>query len=240
MSSVHLLRVVKKALKARRISYRELAKKMKMSESGVKKMLGGEDISLQRLRRLADILGMPLVELIRLSEEGGIEEVQLSPEQEEQLVREPALFRFYWKHVIEKMSLEEIGRQFALNKKEIQDYGKKLEKLGLSIKESRKESRLFRWVNEGPLLQKINREWSEMTLLRSLLLEKNERRGVHRLVYLSLSQKSQEDLVRRLGELMDEFAYRSEREEISQGPVDLHPTSLLIAAVPESFVNKIK
>jgi transcriptional regulator with XRE-family HTH domain len=236
MSSVHLLRVVKKALKARRISYRELAKKMKMSESGVKKMLGGEDISLRRLRRLADILGMPLVELIRLSEEGGIEEVRLSPAQEEQLVREPALFRFYWKHVIEKMSLEEISRQFALSKKEIQDYGKKLEKLGLSLK----ESRLFRWVNEGPLLQKINREWSEMTLLRSLLLEKNERRGVHRLVYLSLSQKSQEDLVRRLGELMDEFAYRSEREEISQSPADLHPTSLLIAAVPESFVNKIK
>ncbi len=235
------MNAVKIALKSRGYTYQDLALELKMTESGVKKLFQAKDISLSRLIDIAEVIKIPVANLVRLAQSDEIEEVILSPKQEDVLLKNPILFRIYWRLIIENQTLQEVQKKEKLSLKDLNTLLIKLERLELLKVGKDKQVRLgrkglFRWSGEGALVKKLNKEWSELVLERSLRTKKSNL-SLHRLSALFLSQNSILELKQELSRIVDDFARRSEREKILLKKESLLPLGLLLAMTPQSFIE---
>lgn len=67
--SKRLISVLKRCLKIRGITYRDLALSMNLSESSVKRLFARSSLSLQRFEQVCEILGMSIFEISRMARE---------------------------------------------------------------------------------------------------------------------------------------------------------------------------
>lgn len=231
---------IKRALRARAIHYDELAKRLKMSESGVKKMLNGKDLSFRRVLQICEVLGILPGELFSLSENASIAEVRLTTEQEDALLSNRELLAVYWGIAIDKSEAEEVRLQRGLGTGEIKKLLSRLVRLEL-LTERKSRYRpthqgKFRWTEESKLVRALNQEWSALTLKRSLAQDADPR-GLHRLVAMRLSPESLAALRSRISEAFDDAAAASEREEIARGRAGLENVTGLVALVPKGIYD---
>jgi DNA-binding Xre family transcriptional regulator len=91
--SERLLDALKKVLKARRITYAQLAVGLAVSEPTVKRLFAQEQITLNRLEQICDFLGLEFADLANQIREGRMPQ-QLSVNQEAALAEEPRLLAF--------------------------------------------------------------------------------------------------------------------------------------------------
>lgn len=102
MSESHnLIKELKRQLKLSGIHYVDVAKHLGLSEGSVKRLLAeGSQISLDRLERICQLIGLEMAELFKLSaaRNKGLESLTL--EQEKQLVDDKGLLRYVWLMVI--------------------------------------------------------------------------------------------------------------------------------------------
>lgn len=82
----NILATTKQLLKRKGLTYRDLARKLKLSEPTVKRMFATGNISLGRLARVSDVLGLSLAELTQLAAENRPHIHALSDEGEAMLV----------------------------------------------------------------------------------------------------------------------------------------------------------
>lgn len=82
----------KRLLKARGITYAQLAPKLGRSEAAVKRMFASGSITIARLEQICDVLGIGLAELAEHARASRTPLTELTLEQEEELIRDPALF----------------------------------------------------------------------------------------------------------------------------------------------------
>lgn len=211
-----------------------------MSESGVKKLLSSKDISLGRLQRITEILGISLVDIFKLVEEEEIKNVTFTTKQENFLFENTIILRIFWYIGFEEKSLDEIKRLEKITKEQLDRYLMKLENIDLIKINNGKiafvNKGLYRWVGDGKLLKKLNKEWSENTL-QKVLRDKGNAENLHRLSYLKLTEESRQKFFERLNELTDEFARKSQREKIEKSAQVLKSLSLLFAISPTSFLE---
>ena len=81
MAKTDVFQILKRTLRAKGVTYRDLAKHLGLSESGVKKMFLAKDLPLGRLIEIAEWLGVSAADLVRLMENEEIAEVlKISPE----------------------------------------------------------------------------------------------------------------------------------------------------------------
>lgn len=240
MTNNNVVTTLKKVLKVKKITYKTLADELAMSESGVKKLLTGKDISLTRVEQIARLLGLSLADLFQLADEAEVKNVRLSPKQESALFENNLLFRIYWFLAVEEKPLDVIKKLEKISTDQLQKNLFKLENLDL-IKIGKNQrivsvhKGLFRWASDGPLVKKLNHEWSENTL-KKVLNQKNNNDSLHRLSYLRLSEKSKNQFYDRLNELVNEFARLSQREKNRFADRDLTPISSLIAVANSGFI----
>lgn len=225
---------IKKFLKTQKITYGELAQQMKMTESGVKKMLTAKDISFRRILQICEILDILPGQLFSFSEKSAIKEVELTREQEETLLKNPQLLAAYWCLTIEKKSLLEIERTQKLSPPELKKSLRRLVTIGL-LKERKgnftaTHTGKFKWSDDSRLAQYLNREWSHLILKKSLD-SKSRTPKLHRLSTLRLTNESFEQLKEKLTKLFTETAQESEREEVTAHSQNLSPVTLLAAVV---------
>src|SRR6185437_10396041 len=90
-AAVSIVQAIRSALRQRRMTYRELAAAIGVSEPTVKRDLGRGDFSLARLDRVCDALGLSLADLAQNQAPGAGLLTQLSERQERALVRDPRL-----------------------------------------------------------------------------------------------------------------------------------------------------
>jgi transcriptional regulator with XRE-family HTH domain len=232
---------LKAALRARGVTYRDLAAHLGMSESGVKKMLTAKDFPLGRLLEICEWLGVSAAEMVKLVERPEIREVELSAAQQDALVKDPVLFRVYWRLSVENETPERIRDAEGLAAVELRRRLARLERLDLvtSAPSGRVRPRhqgLFRWAQGNPLVDRLNRDWSRTTLDAALAAATRDD-GMQRLSYLRLAPETLADLLRALGATVDEFARRAKREELTRRPADLRPFRLLVAGATGRFVD---
>lgn len=239
MVSSEIVEAVKKILKSKKITYKILAEEMGMSESGVKKLFTAKDISLGRLTQISGVLGLTLGSIFQLIEEQEIKSIKFTQRQERALYHDFSLFRVFWYLVVDEKNFDEIKKNEKINKDQLDRFLMKLENLDL-IKLGQKNriisihKGLLRWSGEGPLLKKINKDWSEALLGKAL--ESTNEDSLHRLSYLKLTDKSQKELYQRINDLISEFARVSQKEKAEQHKTNLLPVSVLIAATKSGFV----
>ncbi len=232
MEHLKYLSSIKSALRAREINYLELAEKLKMTESGVKKMLNAKDISFRRVLQICEVLNVLPGQLFSASEESSIPILRLSEKQEEALMDNRLLLMIYWLFTVEKLKPEEIAAKHGISGSNLRKSLQKLVSLDLVTQKKEKfmlkHQGKFRWPDDSMLVKKLNQEWSQSTLKKAL---KSESSKSHRLIAMKLSVEAYENLLGRLSAIFDEAVQTSEREELASLHQKRQDVTALFAAI---------
>jgi transcriptional regulator with XRE-family HTH domain len=215
---------VKAALKRQKITYAELAKRLEISESGLKKILSATDGSFQRLAQICEVLGLVMRDL--LAGESHTQEISFTPAQQEYLAGNTAALRLYWALVYERRALEEAEKLAGLNGKEVFSVLRKLDQLNLLELLPANRLRIpavrpVKWVGDGPLIRKLHREWSAGFV--KALARPDPHAGEQFISrYFRASRRTVEELQAALKDLEAEFLRRAIKEMRSESPDLVH------------------
>jgi DNA-binding Xre family transcriptional regulator len=232
------LGALKKALRARGLTYAELARQLGMSESGVKKMFNAKDMSFRRVVQICGALDIMPGQLFVMSERAAIAEITFTHEQEEALIKQPPLLMVYWRLAVEKREPRDIAILQRLDRSHVKRLLDRLVRLELlSFRRGQYRPRhpgKFRWSDDSPLARLLNRNWSKVTLERALGAKGG---GLHRLVAMQIAPEAYEDLVRGLSAALDQAVQSSARDELTREHGEMHSFSALVAVVPRSVCD---
>jgi DNA-binding Xre family transcriptional regulator len=244
METKLLIQTLKKILKNKKIRYNELSLVLGLSESGLKKMMSAEDISMERLSKICKAVEISVLDLIQLSQTQDIQSVDFTPRQNELLLKNPQVLIIFWQLTVENKTIEEIRKNEKLTAIDFQKIIFKLEKVDL-IKTGPKgkivsaHRGLYRWNESTPLVQKINSDWSKLTLDKALTnKKKNNKSTFHHLSYVQVTEKNRIAILQKLADLMNEIAHLHQISKFESHRSDLVPLSLVIAADGSGFFDR--
>lgn len=86
-----LVSELKRYLKAQGITYAELAERVGLSESSMKRLFANQSFTLQRLEQICNSVGLEVGDLVELMNERREFLTELTPEQEDALIADPKL-----------------------------------------------------------------------------------------------------------------------------------------------------
>ncbi len=230
---------LKRILRNKGLTYAQVGRQIGLSESAVKKIFSKRDCSLARLSQLARAAGLGLGELCALAERPGFERVRLDDRQQRWLLTHPEQLWLYWKLSADRLRPDEIRARWQLEPAWMTRSLAQLDRMGLvesgpGERVALPHGDLVRWVDEGPLLQRLNRSWS------GALVEDAQRardRESLRLHELQLLPETADELRSALRALADEFLRRARREQASTRQRDRCTLRLLVALAEGSFVQ---
>jgi DNA-binding Xre family transcriptional regulator len=151
----HVLAALKRQLKARGLSYRDVAIALELSEASVKRLLSTGRITLERLTALCEMLGLSLAELTQEAAASEIKMQQLTPEQETDLVADPNLL-LVAACALNHWTLDDIVAHYRLSPTECLQRLLRLDRLRLIDLLPGNRIRLnvardFDWLPDGPI-----------------------------------------------------------------------------------------
>jgi transcriptional regulator with XRE-family HTH domain len=149
--------LLKRALRARGITYAALAGRIHMSEASVKRMFSQRNFTLARLDKICAAAGIEFEELTRgfNREERLIS--RLTEQQEAEIVSEPVLFLIAVS-VLNLLSFEEILATYRIEKTELIGLLSRLDRIGfIALMPNNRikllVARTFSWIPNGPIMQ---------------------------------------------------------------------------------------
>jgi transcriptional regulator with XRE-family HTH domain len=226
-SAVLLIDQLKRELKARGITYAQLAKSIGMSEASVKRMLAQRNMTLERIDEILDATGIEFAELTDHFDREQKRITQLTAKQEQEVVSDPKLF-LTAVCALNLMSYDEILAIYQLTEAELVGLLTRLDKLGFiellpNNRFKLKVARTFAWVPNGPIMQAFKNNAgdffdSEFTRQGEVMFLLNAR----------LSPASRMALVDRLKRVAKDFS-EQHYEDSHLTPQQREPVSLLIA-----------
>lgn len=236
-----LVDALKRSLRARGLTYRELARALRLSEASVKRMFSRGSFTLARLDEILAVLDLDFYDLARLNRGALTGPSELSLEQERGLASDPRLLSVFWL-VQNGWSAPEILETFRIGKTELTLAFARLARLKLIEWGPRERVRLrvpkdFRWRADGPVhkayWRRVLQEFLDSRFRGELELIRFEARA--------LSPQSAVVLRRKLERLVGEF---NELAEVD-GPLASNQRAgmaLLVACRPWEFsvVNALK
>lgn len=211
-----LTKALKDVLKERGVSYKDLAHGMNMSESGIKKIFSGDDCSFQKLMQISKLLKVKFSDLLHEIEHEEMKPVAFTAKQQEAFLKNKALFNFYVKLVIERMSVEEIKKESKLTDAQTFKYLRTLDGLGhielLSENKVRvPDISLVSNFGSGPLLEKTYQDWSQRTV-GDVAHPKHQASGQFIIRCLKMKEDTYKDFLAQLKDLEKQVAKRALRE----------------------------
>lgn len=153
--SIELLDALKRCLRGQRISYRELASRLAISEAAIKRMFSLRAMSLRRLEQICEVLDIGLVELGAEAARGRPAMAQLSVEQEQALVDDPVLLLALFL-ALNRWRSEDIVEYFDFAPAQWSHLLVRLDRLGIiellpGDRPRTLTGRNFRWRADGPM-----------------------------------------------------------------------------------------
>ena len=148
-----LFRLIRRLLKARGFTYRDVAQAVGASEVSVKRWISQENLTIQQLTTIAEMLGMTAVELMQDAEEPYL--ARLTLEQEQELVSDTRLL-LVAACVLRHWSLADIIEIYKLTEKECLKHLQTLDRIRMIDLMPRNRIRLrvardFNALPDGPL-----------------------------------------------------------------------------------------
>lgn len=232
-----LIDALKDVLKARGMTYAKVAKGLGLSEASVKRVFASKSFTLKRLDEVCGLLGIDITDLAQMVRAEAESPVQLTWEQEKQLVSDPKLL-LVAAHALNQWSFQEIIDNYCFTRAECIQLLARLDRLGIIelLPNNRirvRVARSFSWLPDGPIQQYFHAQ-VQADFFRSRFDAPGE---LMTFVSGMLSQTSNAALQHRLRQVAAEFS------ELHQQDLDLplsnrFGTSLLLAVrpwSPESF-----
>lgn len=200
-----LIDTLKNELKARRMTYADVAQGLNMSEANIKRMFAEKKFSLQRLEDVCRLIKTDITGLVRLYDETRSRITYLTKDQEKELVSDVKLLMIAVS-VRNHSSFEDIVSYYDVSKSECIQYLAKLDRLHLIELLPNNRIKLlinedFHWLPNGPI-EKFFEKKMQPDFLNTDFSGKNEFR-----IFLNgaLTQSSHEVLLRKLKRLSMEF-----------------------------------
>jgi transcriptional regulator with XRE-family HTH domain len=146
---------LKACLRARGMTYKDLAAKLRVSEPTVKRMFSRGSFTLERIEQILEIIDLDLQELARLAREGSPAPSELTVEQEATLAQDQQLFSVFWL-VQNGWSFDEILAAFSISRPQLTSAFARLDRARLIRWDPGERARLlvrrdFHWRDGGPV-----------------------------------------------------------------------------------------
>ena len=150
-----IVETLKRILKARSMTYADLARALRVSTPTVKRLFSQRTFTLERLEEILRVLEIDFYELARMSHGRRSGPVELSLEQETALAKDARLFSVFWL-LCNEWRFDEIVSEFRLGAAQITSYFARLERLRLIDWRPGNRARLrvpkhYVWRTGGPL-----------------------------------------------------------------------------------------
>lgn len=154
-----LVGALRAVLRARNMTYAQLAKGLRLSEASVKRMFASRNFSLARLDQVCAVLGIEISDLARQVSQEVTAPTVLTREQEQELVAEPRLL-FVAVHVLNHWSVAQILADSNMTRAECVGLLARLDRMGViellpNDRVRVRVSRDFTWLPAGPIHQYI-------------------------------------------------------------------------------------
>ena len=128
--TTQLLSTLKKCLKAKGITYRQLAKKIDLSEASIKRLFSEQTFSLSRLEEICNVLDLNFYDLAKISADALDGPSVLMVDQEQALSENPKLLVFFYL-LLNGREPDSIIRDYEISEKESMQFLFQLDKLKL-------------------------------------------------------------------------------------------------------------
>ncbi|MEK2689057.1 helix-turn-helix domain-containing protein [Bdellovibrio sp. GT3] len=233
MEFTNVSEALRNVLKSRSITYKDLADKLKMSESGVKKLLTGDDISFNKLNAILSFLDISLKDLISLKSRGF---AKLTDKQENFLLKHPQHFNFFVQLHHHLMSLELVkADNHKLSKAKMNQYVDDLVKIEvLEFVDGKLTSSLKDGFTMSDKLTESFQKRSYGAVIDSLKNADEYKKTpwlYEGFGQFALTHKSALEFRMALEDLLKEFSKRTDREKKIHKSSDLvHCAALLVNA----------
>ncbi|MCX7962511.1 MAG: helix-turn-helix transcriptional regulator [Burkholderiales bacterium] len=206
--SAALVEALKRELRARRLTYADVARHLAMSEASIKRLFSRRDFTLARLDRICELLGMEFSDLARAVATPEAVISRLSEAQERELVADPKLMLVAL-CALNHAPFEEIVRTYDLGEAECVRLLARLDRLKfLELLPGNRYrllvSRAFSWIPGGP----IHRLFKERACQDFFRADFDREHELLVLVNGRLSRASIAAILERLRRAAAEFAER--------------------------------
>ncbi|RJP93416.1 MAG: XRE family transcriptional regulator [Desulfobacteraceae bacterium] len=165
--TTQLLSTLKKCLKAKGMTYRQLADKIGLSEASIKRLFSEQTFSLNRLEEICNVLNLNFYDLAKISADALDGPSQLTLDQERALSENPKLLVFFYL-LLNGREPDSIVRDYDISEKESLQFLLQLDKNKLielypDNKVRLLTQRSITWRKNGPMRatyeKKINDEF---------------------------------------------------------------------------------
>ncbi|HME39983.1 MAG TPA: helix-turn-helix transcriptional regulator [Steroidobacteraceae bacterium] len=163
---------LKRLMKARAITYKDLAARINLSEVSIKRIFSQSSLSLARLEQICEALGVSIQEIARLSGEQAADATEsVSLEQEAALAADPNLFACYYLIANGRTGVE-ICKELGVEEIKVRRWMVKLHSFGLVELRSKMRARArtgsaITWRQDGPMWRlyedKVRQEYLQST-----------------------------------------------------------------------------
>ncbi|SMP23685.1 helix-turn-helix domain-containing protein [Shimia sagamensis] len=236
-----LFEVLKSVLKARGMTYAELASALGLSEPTVKRVFSERDCKLSRITEICNVLGLTLDDLVTEANRVEVRPIHLGDRLEIQLSEDPHAFHLFLL-LLDGMSSETICEQYQLEEIELFSLGRRLEKLGLAEVMPNTVIRLtvqapVHFRRDGPLHQKLLQ--LNMDFLRASFLRKDTAHSTFSTQTRRISQKTARHIVQRVRELQLELATLARTDQLTHSQADLDTYKIGVGFSPINFADML-
>ena len=164
-----LLNALKKCLRAKGLTYRDVAKALQLSEASVKRIFSEQTFSVSRLEDVCRFLDMSIYDLARLTRQTVEDEVtRLSVSQEQGLADDPLVLTYFYL-LLTGRTPEKIASEFGLDDRQQNTMLVRLSRLKLVELYPTNNGRLLTgrridWRLDGPIRRMYEKEVQEAFL----------------------------------------------------------------------------
>lgn len=157
-----LVGALKQTLRAKRLTYAQVAKALGTSEVTVKRLFSKGKFTLERLEAVCDIAGIRVADLARMADDKPEPITQLTPEQEKDLLADPKLLLVALL-TLNGWTAEEIVEHYEVDEHEVVQRLARLDRLGMiellpGNRIRRLVARHFSWRPGGPVAKYVEGE----------------------------------------------------------------------------------
>jgi hypothetical protein len=222
---------LKRALKARAITYAQVAKALRLSEPSVKRMFSTGHVTLDRLEQVCELARTSLVELAR-NVEGARDQVSQLTEEQERAIMSDRKLLLVALCALNHLTLEQMVQAYALTKAECIALLVRLERIELlellpGNRIKLRVTQAFSWLPNGPIQQ-----YFKARAQREYFASSFDRPGEALLVVNGmLTRASTEAVAAKLRRAANEFT-ETHHNEAHLAPGERRPVTLVLAIRP--------
>ena len=223
-----VLTALKRALKARGMTYRDVARGLGLSEASVKRLFSRRGFTLERLERVCALMDLSLSDLVHLADADRPEVSELTEAQEKELLADRKLLLLAVLSV-NGWQFDEIFARYTFTEPELIGYLARLDRLRIIelLPHNRirlRVSRNFKWRKGGPVEQFFTKQ------VRREFLDNDfdEASESMQFVFGNLSHRSNEIILHRLAQVVSEFN-ELHREDMKLPFEERHGSTILLA-----------